>query len=283
MKSTIRNINKEVIHIGETGKSLDNFIEDKSKYISTGFSNLDTKIGGLQEGSLCIIGGIPSIGKTSFILNIINNLCRQGKKVLLITLEMTYQDILLKLLSINSGFTFAGMYKILKNKESNDFNKLNEIWNKIENYNLYLAGTSGIYLSKIEKFINNLPGIDVLFIDYLQRIKVSAGKDRYEKISIISSELQTLAKKNKIPIIAVASINKSYLERSGRPLACDFRDSGNIEYDTDLAFILHKDKKSKNQAENDTIKLIVAKNRYNKAGMEITMEFFPEISMFREV
>ena len=135
----------------------------------------------------------------------------------------------------------------------------------------------------IEEAIKNLGEVDIIFVDYLQRLRAKGGKDRYEKISAISSGLKTLATKYDIPVVTIASLNRAYSERANKePALSDFRDSGNIEYDLDVALLLYRAGQYREDAPIDEAKVIISKNRYGAANISIDLKFEPERSKFYE-
>jgi len=277
-------LDKKIMCISEVDLALDEYYEkEDTKVIKTGFGKLDMQIGGLYKGSLYAIGGVPAVGKTTYILNIINNICRQGHKVLMVSLEMPYREVEGKLISELSGISTSRIRNFDNEKDEKIVDKIKEARTEIYKYQLYFIGSNGLYTYEIEEAIKNLGEVDIVFVDYLQRVNTKEGKDRYEKISKISSELKTLATKYDIPVVAIASLNRAYSERANKePALSDFRDSGNIEYDLDVALLLYREAQYKEDAPIDKAKVIISKNRYGASNISINLKFEPERSKFYE-
>jgi len=277
-------LNKKIIGINEVDLALDSFFKKEDMgIIKTGFGKLDTQIGGLYKGSLYVIGGVPAVGKTTYALNIINNICKQKYKVLIVSLEMPYREVEGKLISEISGISTSRIRQFDNERDEKVIDKINDARSKIYKYKLHFIGANGIYVYEIEEAIKNLGGVDIVIVDYLQRLKTKGGKDRYEKISAISSELKTLATKFDIPVVAIASLNRAYSERANKePALSDFRDSGNIEYDLDVALLLYREAQYKEDALIDKAKVIISKNRYGPSNISIDLKFEPERSKFYE-
>jgi len=277
-------LDKKIMRISEVDLALDEYFKkEDTKVIRTGFGKLDRQIGGLYKGSLYAIGGVPAVGKTTYVLNIINHICRQGHKILMISLEMPYREVEGKLISELSGISTSRIRNFENEKDEKIVDKIKGARTKIYKYQLYFIGSNGIYTYEIEEAIKNLGEVDIVFVDYLQRLKTKEGKDRYEKISKISSELKTIATKYDIPVVAIASLNRAYSERANKePALSDFRDSGNIEYDLDVALLLYREAQYKEDAPIDKAKVIISKNRYGASNISINLKFEPERSKFYE-
>jgi len=279
------NLNRRIKHIKEIDIDLEEHLEkNNTNFLSTGFKVLDKNIDGLHKGELYIIGGVPAVGKTTFALNILNNVCRQGKRVLFVSLEMPYMEIELKLISqITEISTKTIRYSSVGNT-GELIKKIQNVRSTIYNYDLYLIGSEGVFTHDIDETLKNIGNIDVLFIDYLQRLKTVGGKDKYEKTSQISSELKTIATKFDVPVISIATINRAFAGRkSKKPILSDLRDSGNIEFDADTVIFLYRECQFKNSAPIDDIKIIIAKYSYGQSNVEIDMLWKPEKSKIEEI
>jgi len=195
----------------------------KANPIHTGFKNLDYIIGGMFPGYFVLIGGIPGVGKSTLLLNIMNNVCKQNKKVLFVSLEMPYTETHAKLISLNSGIPLS----VIRGVElSEDYGEIFNGVASITNYKLYRMGARGSSVYDVEQEMRRLGGVDIVFIDYLQRlIPSNRNATRYEQVSCMSRDIKMLANKYKIPIVCIASINRGYEQRSDhRPRLADFRD-----------------------------------------------------------
>ncbi|MBA7588586.1 Replicative DNA helicase [subsurface metagenome] len=212
-------------------------------------------------------------------------LCKQGKTVLLVSLEMPHLEINGKIISYLTGISS----EIIRKQGKQEDKILKEIISAlatINTYNLARMKVGAIAVADIEDEIKNLGGVDVVFIDYLQRIEPIFHKStRYEQITQISNDLKTLALKLNIPVVAVASINRAFTVRADKiPRLSDFRGSGDIEYDVDVALLLYRKSQFEEQTGgSDPVSVIIGKNRYGKAGLNVDMVFKPEKNRYYEI
>ncbi len=281
----------EVSSAGKKSKTSKDVIEEdflpllddtNPKGIKTGFTDLDKTIRGFYPGRVYIVGGIPTVGKTTFILNLMQNICRQGKRVLFASLEMSYEDVVTKLISEISN---EDMECIRDTQiEATIANKAINGGATIAGYDLHFIGKEAVTAIDIENEISMLGGVDILFIDYLQKIMpINLGVSRYEQVTQISKDITYIATKFGIPVVTVASINRSFANRTvKKPQLSDFRDSGNVEYDVHVALLLYRENQFGDvpkDRENVT-EIIFGKNRQGKGGHSIELLFQPEKSKF---
>jgi len=266
--------------------------QDDFSGIGSGFQKLDKMIRGFCPGTLNIIGGTPGVGKTTFILNIVNYICSNLKKrVLYVSLEMDYILLQAKLISIISSIPVYRMLSTKKNLSDGEVRKIIDANAQMDEYKLFRMGEDKTTIVDIENEIRILGGVDIVFVDYLQLLSpVGNRKSRYEEISILSRDLKKLATKFKIPVIAVASINRSYASRlDKKPTISDLRDSGNIEYDADIILFLYRESSLRSADENEdrenfehSAELIIAKNRYGFCNKIIDLYWDGDKSRFYE-
>ncbi len=248
--------------------------------LSTGFKNLDSHIGGLYPGCFYVIGGMPAVGKTTFMLNIVLNVLQSSKKVMFCSLEMPQEYIQLKLISEITGISTE---KLMKVEDTEIAKKAVLASEQISKYIFYRTGNKGVSVESLEEELLKIGGVDIIFIDYLQKILPSNSRNpRYEQVSRISSDLKLLAMKYGIPVVTIASINRNIANREDkRPALSDLRDSGNIEYDLDVALLLYRKSQFEYDTENEA-KIIIAKDRYGVSNIEIDMIWKPKKSRFIE-
>ena len=274
---------KKSIGIKEVDLELDEYFKNKNKnIIKTGYSRLDNFLSGFRKGFFYIIGGIPAAGKTTFTLNFLNNVCSKGYRVLLTSLEMPYREIATKIISQVARINTNSIERFEDEKDLVIVKKIIEAREKISKYNLEFAGADKITVSEIENIIKDNPR-DVIFIDYLQRLKTSEGVSGYEKISAISSDIKILALKYDIPVVAVSSVNRDYSDRANKePILSDLRGSGNLEFDADVVMLLYRKSQFDDEAERDEAKVIIAKNRYGISNINIDLVWKPKENRFFE-
>ena len=279
----------------EIDAKFENILNDSNLIaVRTGYPRLDRITKGFLKSSLNIVASAQGIGKSTFILNLINHICyKQKKKVLFIALEMDYDELHAKMVSLISGVDFQKL--VFESRELTDieWQKVNNARAQLNEYNLYRIGEDEITPFDIEDTLQELKDVDIIFIDYLQLMQPNTGANTIrEKITNLSKELKTLARKTGIPIVAISSINRDYSKRDDKkPKISDLRESGQIEYDAGTVLLLHRECKyrdadfKKGEVPEEFEKeaeLIVAKNRFGEDNLMIKFYFDGAKSLMRE-
>jgi len=266
----------------------------------TNFKDIDNLTNGLQKASLIILAARPSMGKTAFALNIATNAARLGKTVLFFSLEMTSQDLVMRVLSSMAEFDQSRL-RHGGGVDSETTRVLLARANELATMQLYLDDSSGVnafdLISKCRVFKrkhNN--SLDLVVVDYLQMMGTRQGAEsRAVAVGEVSRSLKILAKELDVPVLALSQLNRKVEDRNqtaGRPQLSDLRDSGSIEQDADMVWFIHrpaKEKEKKNKADGFTISeeekrqafLLVAKNR-NGPTTDIELEFHEKITTFKD-
>ncbi|UDG81007.1 Replicative DNA helicase [Candidatus Hartigia pinicola] len=215
--------------------------------ISTGYQELDKKTSGLQCTDLIIIAARPSMGKTTFAMNLCENVAMtEDKPVLIFSLEMPGNQIMMRILA---SLSRVDQTKI-RTGQLND-----EEWARIsstmgilsEKSNMYIDDSSGLTpietRSRARRIYREHGGLSLIMIDYLQLMRVPALSDnRTLEIAEISRSLKALAKELNVPVIALSQLNRSLEKRTDkRPINADLRESGSIEQDADLIIFIYRD------------------------------------------
>ena len=268
--------------------------EDKEKYkaIPTGFGMLDKYIAGLNKSDFILIGARPAMGKTSFALNLAQNVVNTGKKCLFFSLEMTKEQLAERILSANAGVPSNK----LRTGEltADEWTRLGNAAGKLEGLELWLDDTSTITVPEIKSITKRMKDVDVIFIDYLGLITSAVRKEnRVQEVSEITKGLKMMAKDLNIPVVCCAQLNRGTDSRgkSHKPQLSDLRESGSIEQDTDIVMFLYRHDYYKNDdvdaddQENEdpnATELIVAKNRHGATG-SVYMTFDKEFTRFRSI
>lgn len=230
---------------------------------TTGFKEIDNTISGLQKGDFIIVAARPSMGKTAFALNIGQH-ASKGASVGIFSLEMTTEQLMERLISSRSLVEF-GKIKTGKLDEA-EFRKITDAANVLAKRKIFIDDKS-TNLSDIKAKCRNLKvkeGLDVVIIDYLQLIEISdKTNSREQEIAKISRELKKLAKKLEITIVALSQLSRAPEQRTDhRPVLSDLRESGSIEQDADVIFMLYRDEYyTKESEERNIAELIINKNR----------------------
>ncbi len=233
--------------------------------ISTGFYELDKRTSGLHPTDLILIAARPSMGKTSFAINIATNAAmRANAAVAIFSLEMGKEQLANRILSsealIPSGKIRDG------DIDSNDSVRLVQTMEMISKSNIYIDDTPGITVAEIRAKCKNLKlrgQLDLIVIDYLQLMSGQGRADsRQQEISDNSRLLKILAKELEVPVIALSQLNREADKRPDhRPQLSDLRDSGAIEQDADIVMFLFRESRYNESADASLGEVIIAKHR----------------------
>lgn len=256
--------------------------------IDTGFKELNNKTFGFKNGELIIIAARPGVGKSALALNITSTACEGKKAVAFISLEMGTTQLVMRLLSSNSGIALS---KIISGKlEEKDLAVLYLTRLKLDAYDLYLDDSTVTDISEIMAQCRELKRnkkLDMVVVDYLQLIGKRTGNknaSRAELVGSISRSLKILAMELNIPVIALSQLNRESIKRDVPNLA-DLRESGSIEQDADIVLFLHKASKDsdnlESKARSHRVELIIAKNRQGEVG-SLNLTFQEPIVKFIE-
>ena len=205
-----------------------------NKQILSGFHELDNMSNGFHEGDLIIIAGRPSMGKTSFSLNIATNLLTQQQQgICIFSLEMSREQILYKLLSALAKIPVSKLQ--LGHISNQDWEKAQKAANQIVTSQIHINDNANLSLNNLvttaKKLKNDYPKMQLIIIDYLQLIQFNDNhlSSRAEELSIITRSLKILAKELQLPIIVLSQLNRNVENRvNKRPMLSDLRESGCI-------------------------------------------------------
>lgn len=247
--------------------------KDKYKGFTTGFTDLDKAITGLNRSDLLIIGARPAMGKTSLALNLARNTAMMGKKkVLFFSLEMTKEQLAQRVLSTEARVESTKMRT--GNISGQEWANLATATALLSNCELYFDDTSNMTVSEMKSRIRRLRDVDAVFVDYLQLMKSgSRVESRVQEVSEITRNLKLMAKDLNIPVVVLAQLARSTEGRgkSHRPQLSDLRESGSIEQDADIVIMLYRDEYYATEKDDDPgeeksavneAEFIIAKNRH---------------------
>ncbi len=212
--------------------------------VDTGFNELNKMTTGFGKGDLVIIAARPAMGKTSFVLNTVNSLITQGKGVAFFSLEMPAEQLMLRLLSIQTSIPLQKLR--VGDMSDEQWGDLNNAINKMNEAKLFVDDQGSINInqlrSKLRKLKNQHPEIEIAVIDYLQIMQGIGSQDRHLQVSEISRGLKMLARELNMPIVALSQLNRGLEARNDkRPMLSDIRESGSIEQDADIILFVYRD------------------------------------------
>lgn len=260
--------------------------KDKLTGMTTGFTDLDRKLGGLQKTDLILIAARPAMGKTAFSLNIAQNAALKGNaKVAVFNLEMSKEQLIQRMIASISHVELSR----LKNGslDEDDWQKVTSGIAMLQNTNIYIDDSPGITAVELRSKCRRLKvekGLDLVLIDYLQLMEGDARTEsRQQEISKISRSLKILAKELECPVIALSQLSRAPEARSDhRPMLSDLRESGAIEQDADLVMFLYRDDYYNKESEQKNItEVIIAKHRHGEVGT-VPLTWLGQYQLFRD-
>lgn len=259
--------------------------------VSTGFTDLDKKTAGLQPGDLIIVAARPSMGKTTFALNLCENAALpkdQDKAVLIFSLEMPAEQLMTRMLASLSRVDQTKLRTGQIDFANDEGARLSSCISILkEKSNIYIDDTSGLtpteLRSRARRIHRESPnGLAMIMVDYLQLMRVPGyAENRTLEIAEISRSLKALAKELKVPVIALSQLNRSLEQRADkRPVNSDLRESGAIEQDADLIMFIYRDEVYNPNSEfKGTAEIIIGKQRNGPIG-SVRLAFMGGYSRF---
>jgi replicative DNA helicase len=250
--------------------------------VATGYVDLDEKTAGLQASELILIAARPSVGKTSFALNLVRNMIVQERKtVFFVSLEQSRVELVERLLCSQGKVDSHRLRK--GHLSADDMGRLVEAGDQLSSAKLFIDDSPAQGMLRIAANARRLKmryGLDIVFIDYLQLIEPDNKRDsRQEQVGAISRRLKFLAKELELPVVALAQVNRSSEDRQDhKPRLADLRESGSLEQDSDTVMLLHRPDAEPGQ-QGETIDVIIAKQR-NGPTDTITLTFLKPFMRF---
>jgi replicative DNA helicase len=252
--------------------------------ISTGFSNLDAYTHGLHPGQLVIVAARPSVGKSTFALDMARNAAiKQNKATIFFSLEMGRSEIAMRMLSAQSGIYLQSMRK--GTLSEGDWAKLAGVRGQINDAPLFIDDSPNMSLVEIRAKCRRLAqqvDLKMVVIDYIQLM--SSGKkveSRQQEVSEFSRALKLLAKELNIPVVALSQLNRQAEQsKDKRPELSHLRESGSLEQDADVVVLLHREGIfERDHPKAGEADLILAKQRNGPTGT-VTVAFQGQYSRF---
>ena len=224
--------------------------KDKLTGTPTAFYDLDTITNGLQKSDLIILAARPAMGKTSFALNIAENVALKANvPVAIFSLEMSKEQLVQRLLCAEAEVDTQRLKT--GNMQAKDWEKLAVAMDSFSQAPIYIDDTAGVTITDLRAKCRRLAmaekNLGLIVIDYLQLIEGTGREDRMQQISSISRGLKILAKELNVPIIALSQLSRAVESRTDkRPMLSDLRESGSIEQDADIVMFIYRDEYYKN-------------------------------------
>ena len=251
--------------------------------IETQFYDLDAITSGLQPSDLIIIAGRPSMGKTSFALNIAYNIAQQNLPVAVFSLEMSKEQLTQRLLSSECNIESNRIRSARLSQ--NDLEKVFNGLDKLLKLPIYIDDTPNLTVSQMRSQVRRLQTekkgqIGLVLIDYLQ-LMGEGGDNRVQELSKITRSLKALAREIHAPVIALSQLSRAVESRNNkRPMMSDLRESGALEQDSDLIMMLYRDEYyNPDSLDRGLAEIIITKHRNGPTGT-IKLLFQSEFTKF---
>ena len=239
--------------------------------VESGFRDLDAKTTGFQKGDMILVAARPSMGKTTFSLNLCEHAALKcGKSVVIFSLEMSKEQLAYKLLCSQASVDFQKIRT--GNLDDKDWENIARVSGPLAAAKIYIDDTAGVTVMEMRSKCRRIKmeyGIDLIMIDYLQLMSGSSGTDnRQQEVSEISRSIKALAKEMQCPVIALSQLSRAPEQRADhRPMLSDLRESGSIEQDADVVMFLYRDEYYNKETEEKNVgEVIIAKQRNGPVG-----------------
>lgn len=311
---TQRRLDNDFIHIRDLLYEALTSIEERKKHksavtgVPSGFTGLDRVTHGFQPSDLIILAARPSVGKTSFALNIVEhvmtNVETMGFGIGFFSLEMSRMQLVERLISSKARINLSRVRS--GDLERQEWTKLGQTFNSLSQSNLLIDDSSQLTIMEIRgkarqmkyKFaeMSKTSGknidLKLIVVDYLQlihsNIQTRRNGTREQEIADISRGLKALAKELNIPVVALAQLSRAVEQRQDKPRLSDLRESGSIEQDADLVMFLHRQKPNREDEEviderNNQVEVILAKHRNGSIIDGLPLNFVAEQTRFENI
>ena len=272
--------------IMDTIKTVERLFERKELVtgVPTGFLDLDRMTAGLQPSDLIIVASRPSMGKTSFVLNVAQYVALHANiPVGIFSLEMSKEQLVLRMLCSEARVDNAKVRTGYLGER--DFPRLAMAAGRLAEAPIYIDDTPGqnvLELRAKSRRLKREANIGLVIIDYLQLMRgLDAQENRTQELSEISRSLKSLAKELNIPVVALSQLNRQVEQRADRrPMMADIRESGAIEQDSDVILFIYRDEVYKQDSQDEGIaEIIIGKQRNGPTGT-VRLAFRREYTRF---
>lgn len=268
--------------LSQSGSSLIGF--------SSGFKDLNKQTQGLQRGDLIVVAGRPSMGKTSFAMNIAENFLLNedvNGGVLVFSLEMPGESLTTRLLASHAKINQQNVRSASLSNE--ELKRFMDSSSKLRELPLYIDDSSLLSPMELRARARRVSrqeehGLSLIVVDYLQLMQLPGStENRVNQISEISRSLKALAKELNVPVIALSQLNRAVEQRPNkRPMMADLRDSGAIEQDADLILFIYRDEVyNEDSEEGNKAEIIIGKQRNGPIGT-VNLSFLKEFTRFED-
>jgi len=292
-KVTQQRIKTSFVHIKETLKEVFDRVEtlcEKKEHVTgipTGFIELDRLTSGFQPSDLIVVAGRPSIGKTSFVLNIAQYVGTRARiPVVIFSLESAKEQLVERMLCAEARVDTQKLRTGFLSEK--DWSRLTDAAGLLADAPIYIDDTPNMSVLELRAKARQLKaehGIKMVIVDYLQLMEGDRQlENRQQQISEISRSLKALAKELQVPVVAISQLSRAVEQRQDkRPLLSDLRESGAIEQDADVVLSLYRESYYTRRPEDEgTAEVIINKQRHGPVG-KIQLTFIKEYARFENL
>lgn len=241
--------------------------------VATGFTDLDNMTTGFHPSDFILIAARPSMGKTAFVLNILEYVAiKKNRPCMIFSLEMSKEQLVNRLFAMDSGIDAQNLRTGKLADE--DWDRLIQTADRVGSSNIIIDDTPGINISELRSKCRKVKlerGLDMVIIDYLQLMSGAGTKhneNRQQEVSDISRSLKALARDIECPVVALSQLSRAVEQRTDkRPMLSDLRESGAIEQDADVVMFLYRDEYyNPDSPKKGEAEVIIAKQRNGPIG-----------------
>jgi replicative DNA helicase len=252
--------------------------------VPTGFSDFDDMTSGLQKSDMVIVAGRPSMGKTTFAMNVAENVAiKTDAPVAIFSMEMPGEQLAMRLLS---SLGRIDQHRVRTGKlDDDDWPRLTSAVGLLAEAKMFIDDTPALTPNELRARARRLArennGLGLIVIDYLQLMQVPGADNRVNEISEISRNLKSLAKELNVPVVALSQLNRSLEQRPNkRPVMSDLRESGAIEQDADVIVFIYRDEVyNEDSPDKGTAEIIIGKQRNGPIGT-VRLTFLGQYTRF---
>jgi len=291
-----RSLTHAFSHLGENLNEAVERITNQDMGVLRGYATkhkyLDNLLGGLQKSDLIVLAARPSVGKTSFAIDLALRAAEQGIPVGVFSMEMSVDQVVDRFIANKAGVSMWRLRTGKLSHDDDDFLRITTACDELKALPIYVDDASSPNVLQMRAMARRLQanqGLGLLIVDYLQLMTSRRSYDsEVQQVTEISRGLKALAKELKIPVIAISQLSRAVEQRDGhKPRLSDLRSSGSIEQDADVVMFIHRDDKTnyeraKEQNKLNHAQLIVAKHRNGPTG-EIDFRIDPDSLRFLEI
>jgi replicative DNA helicase len=252
--------------------------------VPTGFNDFDDMTSGLQKSDMIIVAGRPSMGKTTFAMNVAENIAiKTDAPVAIFSMEMPGEQLAMRLLS---SLGRIDQHRVRTGKlDDDDWPRLTSAVGLLAEAKMFIDDTPALTPNELRARARRLArendGLGLIVIDYLQLMQVPGTDNRVNEISEISRNLKSLAKELNVPVVALSQLNRSLEQRPNkRPVMSDLRESGAIEQDADVIVFIYRDEVyNEDSSDKGTAEIIIGKQRNGPIGT-VRLTFLGQYTRF---